>query len=101
MKVGSIQSSQGIGMVKESVPAVGQQNSFKDVLKGLSSSNDIVSLQKDLKTFTEGIVAGRSFSPRDLILYQIKAGQFGLGVELVSKVAESASATIKKLEQGH
>lgn len=101
MKVSSIQSAQSIGMVKETLPTAGQQTSFKDVLKGVSSANDIVSLQKDLKSFTDGVVSGKSFSPRDLILYQIKAGQFGLGVELVSKVAESAGATIKKLEQGH
>jgi hypothetical protein len=101
MKVGSIQGSQAIGMVKESVQTIGQKGSFNEVLKGVSSGNDIISLQKDLKTFTEGVVSGKSFSPRDLIIYQIKAGQFGLGVELVSKVAESASATIKKLEQGH
>lgn len=41
---------------------------------------------------------GAKLSARDLILYQIKAAEFGLGVELVSKVAESVSVTVRKFQ---
>ncbi len=78
------------------------KESFSGVMSRVSENlGDMQSVQKELKAFTEGIVSGKAYSPRELLLYQIKASQFGLGVELVSKVGESASSTLRKLEQGH
>ncbi len=74
--------------------------SFKDVMNRVDGGT-LGKLQQELNTFTQGVMNGKVFSPKDLIVYQIKAGQFGLGVELVSKLAESVSSTVKKLEQGH
>ena len=51
----------------------------------------LVKLQADL-------MRGKSFNPRELLGYQIMAGQFNLRVEMLSKVAESASAAIKKFQ---
>lgn len=83
-------------------PTEVSKESFSGVLNRVSEqSGDLKTLQKDLKSFTEGIIQGKAYSPRELLFYQIKASQFGLGVELISKVGESASATLRKLEQGH
>lgn len=76
------------------------KQTFKEVMNQVDA-NSLNSLQKDLNSFTQGIMSGKTYSSKDLIVYQIKAGQFGLGVELVSKLAESVSSTVKKLEQGH
>lgn len=53
---------------------------------------------KELGALQSRILQSRSVSPRELILYQVKASHFGLGIELVSKVAESVSASIKKFQ---
>ena len=43
-------------------------------------------------------MSGGKLTPAQLITYQIKAGDFGLRVQLVSKVAESAVSTLKRLQ---
>jgi|688.fasta_scaffold983444_2 hypothetical protein len=39
-----------------------------------------------------------ALNPRDLLLLQVHMGRFNLHVEMVSKVAESGAATIRKLQ---
>ena len=51
----------------------------------------LVKLQAD-------IMRGKTLNPRELLGYQIMAGQFNLRVEMLSKVAESASAAVKKFQ---
>ena len=76
--------------------------SFNSVLQGVAGgSGSFIELQKDISRFSQKVLTGVELKPRELIIYQIKAGQFGLGVELVSKVGESLSTTIKRLKQGH
>jgi hypothetical protein len=99
MKIGAVQSSQLVTAISGN--GATPQTSFKDVMKSVAKAGDLGGLQKDLNLFSQSVMAGKKFNPQDLIVYQMKAGQFGLGVELVSKVAESASATLRKLEQGH
>lgn len=41
---------------------------------------------------------GFKISPQELIVYQVRAGQFGLRVELLSKLAESAMSSIRKFQ---
>jgi len=44
------------------------------------------------------VASGHNFVPRELLLYQIKASQLHLQVELVSKAAESMLATVRKFQ---
>ena len=55
-------------------------------------------LYQDLVQMQEQILNSKSVPAKDLILYQIKTAQFGLQVELISKVGESALATIRKFQ---
>ena len=55
-------------------------------------------LFKDISTMQQRIVQGGNVTPRELILYQITAGQFNLRVELVSKVAESVMVSLRKFQ---
>jgi hypothetical protein len=80
----------------------GQGSKFQDVMDqnmsqpaaGLTGPDlypQLVKLQAD-------IMRGKNFSPRELLGYQIMAGQFNLRVEMLCKVAESASAAVKKFQ---
>ncbi|MCB0338506.1 MAG: hypothetical protein KDD53_02830 [Bdellovibrionales bacterium] len=57
-------------------------------------------LSQDLSKVRQAIVDGKMLNSRDLLLYQIRASNFHLRVEMASKVAESFSATVRKLQQG-
>lgn len=41
---------------------------------------------------------GNNFSPKELLLLQVKASSYHLRVELVSKAAESLLATVRKFQ---
>lgn len=70
---------------------------FKEVLDGLKGKGDpFLEIQK----MSKELLTKKDPTPQELILYQIKAQQFGLRVELVSKIAESAAGTFKKLQNG-
>ena len=55
-------------------------------------------LHAELTQLQQRIERGDKIDSRELILYQIKAGQFGLEVELVSKVAEAGLSTARKFQ---
>ena len=57
-------------------------------------------LHAEIAAFEDGVRNGVSFSARELILYQIKAGRFGLGVEMLSRLAEGLMGTIRRFQQG-
>ena len=61
----------------------------------LNSSRD---LYQDLVQMQQQILKSKSVPAKDLILYQIKTAQFGLHVELLSKIGESALSTIRKFQ---
>ncbi|MCI5066669.1 hypothetical protein MRY87_13190 [bacterium] len=44
------------------------------------------------------VVGGENLSSHELLVYQVRAGEFGMNVELVSKVAESVGASLRKLQ---
>ncbi|MDZ4786194.1 MAG: hypothetical protein SGJ02_08975 [bacterium] len=79
-------------------PSKVEGKSFGDIFNKASNTQDI---HKDLIRLTNAMLSGKNLSPQELLFYQIRAGQFGLQVELLSKLGESLSATVKKLEQGH
>lgn len=51
-----------------------------------------------LENLQQQLINAPELNPRQLLLYQIKVGQLGLRVELISKLAESATATVRKLQ---
>ena len=55
-------------------------------------------LYQDLVRMQQQILSSKSVPAKDLILYQIKTAQFGLHVELLSKIGESALSTIRKFQ---
>lgn len=55
-------------------------------------------IYQQIKNIESRVESGQSLSIQELLSYQIKAAHFSLGIELVSKVAESASSTIRKLQ---
>ena len=76
--------------------------SFEKVLEGIKGPPAKIDfdLHGEILTLQHSIFRGKELTPRDLLLYQIRVGQFNLGVELYSKLAESASATVRRFEQG-
>ena len=53
----------------------------------------------ELVTLQEKIIGAKQLSSQELLYYQIRASQFGMRVELLSKVGESALATVRKFQQ--
>ncbi len=81
------------------VPAEGHI-SFKEVLAGVNSamqeSSDIFG---SIRQFQSTVMSGRKISPKELLVFQIRASQFGVHVELLSKVAESGLSSLRRLQQ--
>lgn len=78
---------------------------FEGMLQGLRQSsqdkNTILSgldAHADLQTLQTQILSGKEFSPAELLRYQIVVSKFNLNVELVSKLAESLLASVRKLQ---
>ncbi len=69
-----------------------QGRSLSDVL-GTNFQSDFAKLEKTIR-------AGQSIPAQELLLWQFKVGQVNLRVELVSKVAESALASVRKFQNG-
>lgn len=68
-----------------------------------SGSKKTFTIPKDpfmaMKEISQAASSGKTFSPKELLMFQIKANEFGVHVELVSKVSESANASMRKLQQ--
>jgi len=94
---------QGQAVLPQSTPQATQPTStsggrsFKDVVQKLENGPD---MHKEIINLQKGLMEGREFSPRELLVYQIKASQYHMRVELVTKLAESALATTKKFQTG-
>ncbi len=55
-------------------------------------------LHRDLLGIRDAAMQGKSLSARELLMYQIKAGELNLRVEMIGKVADSFQGTLKKLQ---
>lgn len=51
-----------------------------------------------MRELTQRIESGTRISSKELLLYQIRAGEYGMRVELVSKLADSANSSLKRLQ---
>lgn len=63
-----------------------------------SQKHSFESIYQQIRAYEDRIQSGQRLSFQDLLNYQVKAARFGLCTELVSKVAESFSSTVKKLQ---
>lgn len=55
-------------------------------------------IMHDLERMERRLVAGGKIDAKELLVYQMKISRFAMGVELVAKVAEGVSATLRKLQ---
>ena len=78
--------------------------SFAEVMKkavsGSSGARDFDGTLAELARTKELILSGKSLGLNEIIRYQIQAGDVGLRVELLSKLADSLIATSRKLQSG-
>ncbi|NLF24907.1 MAG: hypothetical protein GX589_04520 [Deltaproteobacteria bacterium] len=77
--------------------------SFKETLQKTKESLSTLvwpsaNLHQQIVQLQHRVASGHNFVPRELLLYQIKASQLHLQVELVSKAAESMLATVRKFQ---
>jgi len=56
-------------------------------------------LYQSVVDFEKAVAGGKAISPKELLVFQIRASQFGVHVELLSKVAESGLSTVRRLQQ--
>ncbi|MBX7136687.1 MAG: hypothetical protein K1X83_01800 [Oligoflexia bacterium] len=77
--------------------------SFGDVLSGTVKkiSSDGRALSERLESVSRELSGPNSERLIELLKLQFRIGQYGLGLELLSKVGESANSSIRRLEQGH
>lgn len=80
-----------------------QKSGFDQLFERLSQSKELSSVfgskgHEEILQFQNRALQGEGLSPRELLLYQVKAGEFNMRVELVSKAAESLLGTVKKLQ---
>ena len=107
MKVNAALSNANAALLLSGPPAVAPTPgppSFRDLFDKLSTrleSQDIlgVSVHSQIQTTAKQIEAGKEMSTRELLLYQIRLGQLGLRVELLSKAAEAGLSTVRRLQQ--
>lgn len=65
-----------------------------------NSAGTALTSVSSIEEFTQKVMAGVQFTSRELLLYQIRVGEFNLKVELVAKCAEAFNASLRKLQQG-
>lgn len=77
--------------------------SFQDVADAIAARKDDLlgsNLQHDLQALQDKVLGGQAVSGRELISYQIRAQEFGLRVELLTKLADAGLHTVRRLQQG-
>lgn len=82
-------SAPQLSVQQETIPKV----SFKEVLGTVGGG-----FHAELNHLQKNLISGAKVAPEKLLLYQIKVGQFGMRVELVSKIAESMLSTVRRLQ---
>lgn len=95
------QTVQVVGKIEAA--GLGSQGTFAKTFETIRSAafgdSGGMSLHSELSAFSDKILSGKAVPLADLMVYQIRAGQFGMRVELFSKLADSMLATMRKLQQ--
>ena len=100
--VGSTQPGQSGPLQEASERSLSPGKTFSEMLElaGRAIDRSGLGLHTEIQAIEQRIKSGPVLSPQELISYQIKAGRFGLSVEMVSKLAEGMMATMRKFQQG-
>lgn len=81
-------------------PSTELRGKFEGLLNELHSRDILGTRQhQELTVMQEKLSSATQLSPRELLFYQMRVGEFGLRVEMISKMSESAITTVKKLQQ--
>jgi len=98
-RVGAIEELGGRGTVTEMGQAYVPRptTSFAALLRN-SPASGAVSGAKTFGELRERLFHGDSLTPRDLIALQIRAGELGVSVELVSKIADGILGIARRLQ---
>ena len=75
-----------------------QRGGFSEIYEKILSGVQQTDLNEQIGGVQKRVLQGEQFSPRELLLLQVSVGRFNMQVELVSKVAESANATLRRLQ---
>ena len=102
VKIKSTKIGAKFNITSESKISSKSNKKFSDVVKKIDLNKpqqikptSFSSLMSNLQT---KIKKGVKIKPSEMLVYQIQAGEMNLKVELVSKVVDAASATLKKLQ---
>ena len=89
-----------ISSTPKPTPAIDQPKlTFTEVLQGVRKSAETkTDLHAEIRELQQLLLSGRKIPPEKLLVYQIKAGQYGMRVELVTKLAESMLATVRRFQ---
>ena len=89
---------------KTAVPTAGTPGTgFSGILDKIIKKAELNGISGDAKGLAgmqKILEQGKTFSPNELVLFQVKASKLHLRVELVSKSAETVHATARRLQQG-
>lgn len=68
--------------------------------KILSTSEIATGFNTQLSNIQARALSGVTFTPRELLILQMQMGRFNMQVELVSKIADSATSSLRKIQNG-
>ena len=79
-------------------PRQGGGKEFKEVMQQVRDRSSISDFHKDLQGLYQRLESGKAPAPHELLAYQMKASEFHLWIELVSKTAESGLTALRKFQ---
>lgn len=71
------------------------QSSFPQLLESMRGHQE---LSGQISALQARVLSGNAISPRELLIMQVQMGRFSMQVELVSRMAESVTVTLKRLQ---
>ncbi|MFM1847562.1 MAG: hypothetical protein RL417_1036 [Pseudomonadota bacterium] len=100
MSVSGVEGSAGLGGMSVNATPIGERSggAFQAILRrlegviGANTANPSEYLLSEVRS-------SKALSPRELIALQVYAGEVGLRVELVARIAESALSAFRRLQQ--
>jgi hypothetical protein len=102
MKIPAIESMglEQLGQVAEQKSGVKFAELRAEMAAPKESANALLGVDSfaELRKVQEAVVEGKQFTPQQLLSFQLKANDAHMRVELLSKIAESAIATAKRLQ---
>lgn len=100
LSISAALKSPAIKEINSGVAQLGSQkpsSSFKELL----SKSDLLGsgAHREMIAFEKQLLSNKKISPRELLMLQMRVGNYGLRIEMVSKLAEAGVAGLRKFEQ--